>query len=178
MEVGDGKIVDHKDGNPLNNHRDNLRLCTPSQNNKNSRKQSNNTSGFKGVSKHRDVWLAQIRVDDRFKYLGCYKDKIEAAKSYDKAAYELFKEYAKLNFDENSENYFSKDTTSSFNFYKCEKPIKTSKFYGVSFHKQSKKWRARVVKYIGVFKAEDEAALAVDKYIIENNLDKSKLNFK
>jgi hypothetical protein len=43
------KVIDHKDGNPSNNIFSNLRSCTPSQNARNSRLNSNNTSGVKGV---------------------------------------------------------------------------------------------------------------------------------
>jgi hypothetical protein len=174
LVTNDGKVVDHKDGNRCNNKRDNLRLCTRSQNNINARKKSNNTSGFKGVTKYRNKWNAKIEYGGKYEHLGIYHDKIEAAKAYDKKASELFKEFANLNFDEDSENHFSKDLTSSFNFYKVSF---SSKYYGVSFFKQSEKWLARTSRHLGYFKTEKEAALAVDDYIIKNNLDKSKLNF-
>ena len=176
LKTRDGKMVDHKDGNPLNNKRDNLRLCTPSQNTKNSRIRSDNSSGFKGVRKKGKKWLAHITYEGKKRPLGSYSDKIEAAKAYDKAADNHHREFAKLNFDKDSEHHFSKDITSSFNFYKVGY---SSEYYGVSFVKRDENWQASIYKYgyIGLFKTEVEAALAVDNYIIKNNLDKSKLNF-
>lgn len=43
-------VVDHVDGNPLNNKIENLRVCSQSVNNKNKRMQKNNSSGITGVS--------------------------------------------------------------------------------------------------------------------------------
>jgi hypothetical protein len=126
LVTGDGNLVDHKDGNPLNNRRDNIRVCTRSQNNRNARKKSRNTSGLKGVTRHRNKWLAQIYSGSKHIILGQYSDKIEAAKAYDKAADNYHGEFASLNFDESSEHYYKKDTISSFNFYETKKRNKTS----------------------------------------------------
>jgi len=176
LVTNDNKIIDHIDGDRTNNHRDNLRLCTSAQNSRNSRKKSSNSSGFKGVVKDGNKWKAVIQSEGRYISLGQYNNKIEAAKAYDKAASELYKEFANLNFNEGSENHFSNDTTSSFNFYKV---VFSSEYYGVSFTKRDKRWRASMFSSGNsrYFKTEKEAALAVDEYILKNNLDKSKLNF-
>lgn len=98
----DGGIIDHKDRNTLNNQEHNLRKCTHQQNHGNMPKYKNNTSGYKGVSF--DVWSnkyqAYIKKDGRKKSLGRFKDPVEAAKAYDKAAKEVFGEFAMLNFPE------------------------------------------------------------------------------
>jgi hypothetical protein len=71
-ELTRGEIVDHKDGNTLNNCRENLRLATQSQNAANSIRRSDNTSGFKGVywSKKQRVWYAVIWFDGKRKRVG------------------------------------------------------------------------------------------------------------
>lgn len=92
--------VDHRDGNGLNNHKDNLRFCTNSQNQANRGAiQLNNTSGFNGVtlSKHDKKWRAKIMFHKRRIHLGAYGSAEEAAKAYDKAAIELFGEFARVN---------------------------------------------------------------------------------
>jgi len=95
-----GKVqVDHKNGNGLDNRKENLRLCSNKDNQRNHKLLVTNTSGFNGVSwnKDRKKWEACISVDHKTKHLGCFHDKLEAAKSYNKAAIIYFGEFARLN---------------------------------------------------------------------------------
>ena len=91
--------VDHIDGDGLNNLRNNLRLATNSQNQMNQRKYRG-TSIYKGITWHKrdKKWNTQIAKDSKLIYLGYYISEMEAAKTYDKKARELFGEFAKLNF--------------------------------------------------------------------------------
>lgn len=99
MNAPKGQMVDHKDGNSLNNLRENLRLCKSIQNQRNSKIPKNNTSGFKGVTWYKPSkrWRAQITLKNQCIYLGYFIEKIDAAKAYNEAAKELFGEFSKLN---------------------------------------------------------------------------------
>jgi hypothetical protein len=99
LSKGDGKHSDHINGNKLDNRKSNLRICTRSENMKNSKIQSNNTSGFKGVNlkKSTGKWGAQIMSNGRVIHLGYHNDKIMAAKIYNEAALKYHKEFARLN---------------------------------------------------------------------------------
>ncbi len=93
--------VDHKDGNPLNNCRSNLRFATDSQNQANRHKMRfTHSSLYRGVSWHsrKKKWIAHIGYKRKLIHLGYYKNEIDAARAYDKAAKELFGEFACLNF--------------------------------------------------------------------------------
>ena len=92
--------VDHIDGNKLNNQKNNLRVCDNRHNHFNMSLYKTNTSGFKGVYWHRKAgkWVAQIYRDKKHYYLGCFDFLLEAALAYDKAAIDLFGDFAKLNF--------------------------------------------------------------------------------
>lgn len=96
-----GMVVDHKDGDPLNDRQSNLRICTQRQNTYNSPPRGG-TSQFKGVAWNRRArkWQARIQCDGRKFYLGLFRDEAEAARAYDRKAHELFGEYAYLNFPE------------------------------------------------------------------------------
>ena len=89
--------VDHRDGDATNNRIGNLRLATNAQNSMNSRAQSNNTSGFKGVSFHKASgrWRADIRETTQ-RWLGLFDTPEEAHEAYKKAAMELHGEFARL----------------------------------------------------------------------------------
>jgi hypothetical protein len=95
-----GQEVDHINGNPLDNRRSNLRFCTTSQNHANLKKQSNNTSGFKGVvwCKDKNKWKAQITCQHRHFFLGYFNSPEKAAIAYDKKALKLFGEFSNTNF--------------------------------------------------------------------------------
>lgn len=94
-----GEIVDHVNGNTLDNRRENLRKCSKSQNAQNSKRHRDGVSGFKGVSFHRrsKTWRARIRNDGREVCLGYFHSPVDAARAYDRAAFEMFGEFAKVN---------------------------------------------------------------------------------
>jgi hypothetical protein len=94
-----GTEVDHKDHNPLNNSRSNLRICTRSENRRNSRAVRGSKSGYKGIVLHHGVWETRITVDGKRLYLGRFKDPESAAKAWDQAAIKYHGEFAYTNFE-------------------------------------------------------------------------------
>lgn len=97
LSEGDGKIADHINRDIFDDRRKNLRVCDRFQNMQNRGPQKNNTSGFKGVQLKGGTWVALIRVRGKDKYLGSFRDRFEAAKSYNKAAKKYFGRFAWLN---------------------------------------------------------------------------------
>jgi hypothetical protein len=102
MDPPEGAVVDHIDHNSLNNRRSNLRLCTQKENSRNAVPNRRGTSRFKGVYflKRTGKWIATINYNGKTMHLGSFDDEIEAAKTYDRKAHELFGEFAYLNFPE------------------------------------------------------------------------------
>lgn len=102
LDIDDISIyVDHIDGNTRDCRERNLRQATALQNTQNKKKQKNPvTSVYKGVfwREDRHIWVAGIRVNTKFIYLGCYRNEEEAGHVYDVAAIKYFGEFAKLNF--------------------------------------------------------------------------------
>ena len=101
------KMVDHIDGDGLNNRRVNIRPATYTQNNRNRRKMLGTSSQYKGVTWNKPLklttsftcrWRARIMVDGQMYHLGMFNSEIDAALAYDAAAREHFGEYAWLNF--------------------------------------------------------------------------------
>jgi hypothetical protein len=102
MQARRGEVVDHWDRNPLNNRRENLRVCTHQQNVWNRSADRRSGSGFKGVHffKPTKRWQAHIRVNNKKIHLGYFPTVEDAARAYDAAAIEHFGEYAKTNFNQ------------------------------------------------------------------------------
>lgn len=92
MNCPEGLYVDHRDGNPFNNCKDNLRICTRAQNRHNSK--AFGESGIKGVCKDGNRWTARININGRTNILGTFNTKEEAAAVYRKAAEEIQGEFA------------------------------------------------------------------------------------
>lgn len=99
MQPPAGVIIDHRDGNGLNNQRQNLKISTYSHNVHRMRKKIAHTSKYKGVSwqKRCAKWIAQIHGKGQVVYLGLYEVEEEAAKAYDSAAERFFGEDALTN---------------------------------------------------------------------------------
>jgi hypothetical protein len=99
MKPEKGYVIDHLDGNTLNNQKNNLRICTQSQNIANSKISILNTSGYKGVryNKQNKRYYAVITFNRRAISLGGYIDIIDAARAYNKAAIKFHGEFANLN---------------------------------------------------------------------------------
>lgn len=76
--------IDHIDEQGCNNQKYNLRLATHPQNQWNRGKNSNNKTGFKGVSKHNknNCFVAHIWLDNKSFYLGSFAKPEEAAQAY------------------------------------------------------------------------------------------------
>lgn len=88
-------IIDHKDGNGLNNCRDNLREATQAENRRNSKISVKNTSGFKGVRRSGNRWHAYI-VAGRSIFLGSFSAREDAYAAYCAAAKRLHGDFARL----------------------------------------------------------------------------------
>lgn len=103
MSPASGVVIDHINGDKRDNRRENLRVCSRSENLRNQRRRSDNTSGFKGVNRHtqkglRHPWIARVKVNHRGIHLGCFATPEEAARAYDAAALKHHGEFAHLNF--------------------------------------------------------------------------------
>lgn len=100
INAPEGIQVDHIDQDPLNNQRENLRLCTSSQNSRNCHLPKTNTSGYRGIHKCKGKWLTNIRINGTQTYLGSFETSEDAAKAYDKKAREVDGKFAGTNFPE------------------------------------------------------------------------------
>ena len=97
-----GMQVDHINGDPLDNRKENLRICTRSENCRNRKVRSNSRSGYKGVeiksSGRFQAYIGNPNMKSRHIKLGTYDTPEEAARAYDKKAIQLHGEFANLNF--------------------------------------------------------------------------------
>lgn len=98
MDCPEGMVVDHIDGNTLNNCKSNLRICTMKENAKNKKPYKNKThSKYKGVHKSGNKFELQMNINGKYKYIGTYKTEEEAALKYNELAKEHYGQFARLN---------------------------------------------------------------------------------
>lgn len=97
-----GQLIDHIDGDGLNNRRStNLRVATRRQNRANSFKRRAASSSYKGVYKFGGSWRAQIAavgLPTNPWYIGSFDTAHDAAQAYDAVARILFGAHARLNY--------------------------------------------------------------------------------
>ena len=95
MDCPKDKVVDHVNHDPLDNRKENLRVCTHQENIMNSSLSKNNTSGITGVAwdKQHNKWRSQIKINRKSITLGLFNTKEEAIEARKQAELEYFGEY-------------------------------------------------------------------------------------
>lgn len=157
--------VDHKNNNPLDNTRENLRVVTHSENSRNVKKiiKENTTSEYMGVSKTKYRYLASIKINNKH-LCAYYDDEIHAAHQYNLWVDELdLKTATKNNIEE----------PKDFVLWKRTKIKKGDNLpVGVEKYKNTGKFRVRIridnkEKNVGFYDKLDEAIAARKKAEIE-----------
>lgn len=99
MNARSGNVVDHINGDVLDNRKSNLRECSQAMNVVNTRITSNNSSGYKGVSwdSRAKKWRSQIFENRKCIFLGNFESKHDAARMYNFWAKDIYGEFAVLN---------------------------------------------------------------------------------
>jgi hypothetical protein len=99
VKAASGQWFDHKNCDPLDCRKENLRPCTPRQNSANARK-TRGSSKYKGVywDSRKNRWIASGRTQEgKLTRLGQFSDEKEAAKAYDRSASALYGDFARTN---------------------------------------------------------------------------------
>jgi len=96
-KIPEGKVIDHKNRNKLDNTKENFRFCTNAQNCQNANR-TVGVSKFRGVCKLYDKWRARAMTNGKRISLGIFNNAIDAAKAYDAHILKTHGEFALLNF--------------------------------------------------------------------------------
>jgi hypothetical protein len=168
--------VEHKNIDPLDNSRENLRLATHAQNSLNRRKRKNTTSAFYGVSFNKQYaqFESYTTIDGKRAHFGYYDAEEDAAKAYDIAVIDAPDvAFRPRNFPHMSEE----ELRASFALK--NKRVKMSRFRGVA-------WRRNVAvasilvngtaHFLLRSQDEEECARAYDAYVVLHRLNRP-LNF-
>jgi hypothetical protein len=103
LDYNDKLVIDHINGNTLDNRKSNLRICTHMENCRNQKICKINTSNAKGVCFNRrsKKWTARIGLNNKRIFLGYFESKKDATIAYNTKAIEIYGKFAKLNEVEN-----------------------------------------------------------------------------
>jgi hypothetical protein len=184
-----GQIVDHINGDKLDNRRANLRLVTPAQNQHNRKAPTRSSSGFKGVQARDSRWIARIYVDGRCVHLGFHDDPVTAALVWDHAARRFFGAYARLNFPDQPESaeysalldqVLAGTQPKRKRQPKAKVPRQPSRYKVVYWERGC--WRASIKvegkkQHLGYFMDEEAAARAYDMAAVAQFGERAVLNF-
>ena len=141
---------------------------------------SDNTIGYRGVTKRKNRFHAQIKIGGRSRGLGLFGTTKEAAIAFDLAAIQAKRPKSDLNFPD---MIHIKKEIPKIKKRKIMKSNNTTGFNGVC--KKGKKFQAEISiggksKYLGTFTRARDAAMAYDEAIVElsgRSIDELKLNF-
>lgn len=186
MNPPDDMVVDHINGDSLDNRKVNLRLCTPLENSFNRSINSLNTSGYKGVtfSKKLGKWKASVGGGSNKTHLGFFENIEEAARAYDEAAKLRYGTFARLNFPDEvtqAHNEVSENHRNGFvvpdlpaEIYKNNK----SGYRGVWWNKDANKYQVKIQnKHIALCDDPLEAARVYDEVAKQRYGNRARLNF-
>ena len=174
MAAGPGQVVDHINGDALDNRRSNLRITDVQHNSWNRASQRGSRSQYRGVSVYGTRFYVRIFVEGRNQYLGCYTDERLAARVFDYAAAKYHGEFARPNLPDES--------LTEVEFAELTKRRKAhSDYRGVSWSKDKGKWVAHISvksiqKFLGYFTDETAAARAYNDAATKCHGDKAVLN--
>lgn len=90
----ENKIIDHINGNPSDNRKENLRNVTPQQNCMNTKTRKDNNLGVKGITKRYNKYIARIKFNGKSIHLGSFSNIEDAIKARKNAEIKYFKEYS------------------------------------------------------------------------------------
>lgn len=154
-----GDVVDHINGNGMDNRRENLRIATPQENARNRRPMD---GSFKGVKRAGKRWRAMIKVDGGKRLLiGDFDTAEKAAYAYNLAAVLHFGEFAWTN-DVGPQDLSR--TISPGESKAVQYSNNTSGYRGVSWHAAHGRFIASFCgRFLGYFDTAEEAAVAADK---------------
>lgn len=161
-----GSVVDHIDGNPLNNQKSNLRICNQTINCLNAKMSRANTSGYTGVYWHsRDCkWQACLRVDGKQMSLGYYETIEEAVSARSKALLTYYPDARKREIYDNTKISINEERQQLV----IPKRKHSSGIKGVSRCRD--KWQAYYTapkipqKFLGYYNTIEDASNAVEQY--------------
>ena len=169
MNCPKDKFIDHINGNTLDNRKENLRICTGTQNQGNMKIHKDNASGIKGITwdKSRKKWKAQISINNKSKHLGLFSDKLKAKAAYTKAAKQYFGEFYSDGIKKENVNLINKMNSIKLIKEKRINSNNTSGIKGVGYHKRDKKWFSSISingkrTYLGYYFCIADAKAAYD----------------
>lgn len=173
--------ITHKNGDGLDCRKENLLCGNRAMVSKTFKGHRNSSSKYKGVCWRKKInkWTAQIKIDGKSKYLGCFINEDDAALAYNKAAIKFFGEHAYQNkIGEN--NLATKVEKESNNKIRRTKTGKSG--YKNVVLTKSNRFESSIViggkrVYIGTFDTPKQAAKAYDQKAYEIYGDKAILNF-